>query len=438
MLQAAINPASVDAVSAKADAPCRTMRICFLFNAQLHQVLHGLGAAIALARRPGHEVDIRVSSAAHLAFIAPLLPSSGPRPRLAPIGSAVLRRIARLRGSDVPPKRLTLFAARRELMAYDAIVVPERTSLALRSFGVTRPRLVHIDHGAGDRAVGFDPRIAEFDYVLVAGEKQRRRMLREGLIRPGAYAVVGYPKFELADRVRQSGWTPFSDARPIVLYNPHFDPALGSWDAAGLAVIERIVACGRYNLVIAPHIRLFDTVRRRRAAERLLAPWAGRADVHVDLDSPRLVDMTYTQIADIYLGDVSSQVYEFLRRPRPCVFLDAHGVAWRGNENYAHWRYGDVVRDPAALVAALDAAASDHVRYRGVQEAGFRDTFTLAADASAERAADAIARIWTRPGNRDPERAAQPPAPPRDPRLPEGRTTAFPPRRARRPGHHLG
>ena len=55
---------------------------------------------------------------------------------------------------------------------------------------------------------------------------------------------------------------------------------------------------------------------------------AGR--VIVDLDSHRLNDMTYTNAADIYLGDVSSQVYEFSTQPRPCVFINAHGVAWQG------------------------------------------------------------------------------------------------------------
>lgn len=29
--------------------------------------------------------------------------------------------------------------------------------------------------------------------------------------------------------------------------------------------------------------------------------------------------MTYTPAADIYLGDVSSQSYEFLLDPRPCL-----------------------------------------------------------------------------------------------------------------------
>src|SRR3546814_2965461 len=48
--------------------------------------------------------------------------------------------------------------------------------------------------------------------------------------------------------------------------------------------------------------------------------------MHIDLGSERSIDMSYTGSADLYLGDVSSQVAEYLYRPRPCVFLNAQGV----------------------------------------------------------------------------------------------------------------
>ncbi len=48
--------------------------------------------------------------------------------------------------------------------------------------------------------------------------------------------------------------------------------------------------------------------------------------------------MSYTTAADIYLGDVSSQVYEFLYEPRPCLFLNSHEFAWKSDPNFAHWK----------------------------------------------------------------------------------------------------
>src|SRR3546814_7435043 len=95
----------------------------------------------------------------------------------------------------------------------------------------------------------------------------------------------------------------------------------------------------------------------------------------IDLASDRLFDMSYTSGADIYLGDVSSQVYEFLATPRPCLFLNAHQVDWVGDPDYLFWTLGDVVDDLARLPDALERAPVRHPLY---------------ADAQRERLAESI------------------------------------------------
>ena len=45
------------------------------------------------------------------------------------------------------------------------------------------------------------------------------------------------------------------------------------------------------------------------------------------------VGTVYVRAASLYIGDASSQVYEFLERPRPCIFVNCHGVEWRGRKN---------------------------------------------------------------------------------------------------------
>ena len=98
--------------------------------------------------------------------------------------------------------------------------------------------------------------------------------------------------------------------------------------------------------------------------------------------------MDYTDLADIYLGDVSSQVYEFLVRPRPCVFVDAHGFDWLRDPNFAHWAAGPVVHDMDELGRSILAAAADHeLVYRRDQETLFQHTFDLDAIPSSARAA---------------------------------------------------
>ena len=116
-------------------------------------------------------------------------------------------------------------------------------------------------------------------------------------------------------------------------------------------------------------------------------------NILVDLGSAASTDMTYTAAADIYLGDVSSQVYEFLYRPRPCLFLDAHATRWAGDANYAHWQAGEVVTDTQGLGAALDRAVAQHDLYRPVQRALFQRSFELTAERSAVRAARAVMSV---------------------------------------------
>ena len=370
-------------------------KIAFLFNAQTHQLLHGITIAEALASRWQVQVDILSASPQHLDLARRIVGAeSRSLLRFEPLGSPLLRGLAGLMGSVVPPKLLTLFHARRTLNGYDAVALPERTSTIMRRFGVRRPKLVHVDHGAGDRAAGFDRRIAQFDFALVAGEKQRGRMLSEGLIRHGAHDVVGYPKFDAADRLRDPSWSPFADHRPVILYNPHFSAELGSWALDGMAIVDAIARDGRFNLIVAPHIRLCDNRGARLAIAKALAPYADMANVHVDLGSQRSIDMSYTTLADIYIGDISSQIYEFLSTARPALFVNSHGKAWQEDENYAHWRFGPVIADGSEILCGIDRAIAGHRRYRGEQERAFADTFALSdTESSSVRAADAIARF---------------------------------------------
>src|SRR5262249_27598207 len=139
--------------------------------------------------------------------------------------------------------------------------------------------------------------------------------------------------------------------------------------------------------------RFHLSVERMRARFRGDLPDKYRNCPHIIIDtgSRHSVDMTYTLAADIYLGDASSQVYEFLIEPRPCIFINSHRARWQDDPNYAFWRFGPVVDSINALDAALKAAGPDLVRYKPIQEEAFRRTFDLQPEPSAQRAADAIA-----------------------------------------------
>lgn len=384
-----------DQTAFAAEASQKPQRLGFFFNAQLHHVFHAMPLALEMARDRRFAVDIVAMTDDHLDLARDIARQNGsPDMRFVRVDGPLVRAAQALVGSSTPPKLVALAAARRLLSGYDAIVVPERTSLLLRHFGLRRTRFIHTCHGAGDRAVGYDKRIRQFDFVLLAGEKQRRRMLDKGLVREGHYAVVGYGKFDLT-----AGRLPerlFADDRPVVLYNPHFSGKLSSWPQMGLNVVEQFARDGRFNLIVAPHIRMYDNRRRRAAMEARLAGFARLPHVHVDLGSPASVDMRYARMADVYLGDVSSQIYEFVVRPRPCLFLNRHGARWQDNPDYRHWQYGPVHDSAEGIVDKVACAIAMHPLYAAVQQAGIADTFEEQPRRASEQAARAVAAFLTR------------------------------------------
>lgn len=372
------------------------LRIAFLFNAQFHQILHGLPIAQALAA--GHaeaEVSILAPTSAHFRFIERYLPrAAAGRIRFVELGAPPWLRFYRAASGAVAAGKKAILAHNRSLLAgYHALVTPERTSAYVRKLDLPGLKLIHTGHGAGDRERSFNPEIAKYDFVLLAGRKYEERLLAEGLVRPGHYAVVGYPKFDLLLE-RPGGARLFSNQRPTVLYAPHFDPRISSWPRLGRPLLEQALRARDYNLVFAPHVRLFDPVRwwKRPPFRR----FAAAENIIVDLGSDRSVDMTYANAADVYAGDVSSQVYEFIARPRPCVFLNAHRVAWQDDPFYLCWRCGPVIDDVAGFPAAMAAALRDFPSYGAAQRALTAHTFDLDGRPSAGRAADAIVSFLKR------------------------------------------
>lgn len=371
------------------DPPPKPVRLAFPLIGGPHQVFHTAPVAAALsAAWPEASVAVLASDPRSLRLAeraAAFYP--GARLQLDLLAPSAPGELAvRLTGKRAASKLPLLWRNRRRLQRFDAIVVPECTSVYLRRMGVGSPRLICIPHGAGDRAVSFEPRFRRFDRVLVAGGKTARRMIESG-VPAERVETVGYPKAGLVRRMAARPPKLFENGRPVVLYNPHFRRSLSSL-ASARSILADFAAQDRFNLIFAPHIRASEEASpaERREWESLAVP--GR--IIVDLGSDRLVDMTYPAAAHIYLGDVSSQVYEFLLSPRPCVFVDAHSVDWRPDPDYAFWRLGEVA-SPAGALAAVARAPSRHGEYLAAQREAIAETFGDQTDPAA-RAARAIMR----------------------------------------------
>lgn len=380
-------------------------KICFIFaHEQAHQIPHCAPILNEVCEMDnGIEVNALVLGQANTDILKGLM-SAKARQRTvltrlkAPIWWSLLEKII---GGAGPLERIFAMRAHaKQLMDMSVIVAPNITALMLKTkFGVAA-KMVYTQHGAGDRAIGFHSSIRQFDHVLIPGQKILNRMQAEGLVTEGQYSVIGYPKFDNLPHVTDQKVLFADSDKPTVLYCPHFDPSLSSWYKAGEAVLDYFAQQDRYNLIFAPHVMLFtrklhvtSDLKMFQWRKNISAAYSSRPNIFVDKGSIASIDMTYTKQADIYLGDASSQVYEFLVSPRPCLFLDVHNTQWLDNPNYAHWQLGDVINSVDDLDEALGKAMDMPERYSQLQAAAFLRTFGPNLAGGSRRAAEMLVKL---------------------------------------------
>lgn len=369
------------------------MDIAFLFIAEAYQVYHGAAIAFELLQRPGVSVTFYYNDPEVPHHLERIRRAYGVPPvalvRLARSGRTKAVQAMRVFGLD---KEAVLRTNEAQLAHHDAVVSLEDTAEIL--FGdepaSERPARVLIVHGAGDRYVPSMPRRARFDLIIAQGEKMRKRFLDMGIARAGRITAPGYPKLDTSRRLVAAGQPLFANDRPIVLYNPHKVRGLQSWSRFIKPMLRDFDAQQDYNLIVAPHVKMF-----RRRSERARNRWRSRstATILIDPESDRSVDNSYTTAADIYVGDVSSQVYEFLAEPRPCVFLNAYKVDWRSDPHFKFWHLGEVVERPDELMAAIERAPERHAAYLHRQRELTRSSLGDTSAKAISRAASDILGI---------------------------------------------
>ena len=376
-------------------------RVLFLFNHDAaHQAAHIAGIAGALAQRDTVHVTMAYGTPAIRRAVAAMLPHDAlaamehdvlDMPGIVDTSLGVIDRVAPIRRVARLHYNVEMFASA------DIVVSTERTCLRVkRRLGSRAPRFVYVPHGSGDRNVAYHAELAQFDLMLLSGRKLVDNMVSRGLADAQACRIIGYPKFDTVDLT--AGRSFFDNANPVFLYNPHFDPHLSSWYDMGRGVIEFFANhADAYNLIVAPHVMLFRkklhySLEYRRARIRPEIPVGLPGNILVDLQSERLFDMSYTLSADAYIGDVSSQVYEFLVHRGACFFLDPQNHGRGGTrDEYEFWRNGDVCITVETLASLVPRWRERGDLYRPIQNALFDYTFDVDPARSAlERGADAI------------------------------------------------
>ena len=389
------------------------MQVCFLYNHDAgHQVAHNIGIAAALAE---HHPDIRTviaygSRAIRSEIVKHLSPTQIAALEwldlgLPARGDALLGPLNRL----FPVRRLArLWAGARTLRAFDLIVSTERTCLSLKRRWRSRgPAFAYVPHGSGDRNVAYHPALRDFDLMLVSGQKLVDQMVANNIAPASHCRIIGYAKFDSL-----KGRTPerfFDNDNPVFLYNPHFDPVLSSWYDHGPRILDWFAAHPEYNLIFAPHVMLFykalhisPEYKRGRRRSDIDPAWRTCPNIRIDVDSERLFDMSYTLSADAYIGDMSSQVYEFLYRPRAVFFLDVHSQdAGESSPAYEMWQNGPVLTSAQSLFGQIPLWQDIAAQHRAEQQRLLAYTADVGNPRPAgQRGADAIAEYLGAQGQR--------------------------------------
>jgi len=372
--------------SAGSMSPKGRAEVAFLFLGEMLLVPHLWPIVDALARaNPELRIDLWISTSAHEGLIGGWLGAAHANVRLrrAP-GFAQLPPCDQGMNPVLPPKLRMLARLAPLLWRTRVTVCAEQTSLWLPRVVPGLSRFIFTAHGAGAPNYNRDGRLRCAHRLFFPTRLHMAEHLAHG-IAPDRVVATGYAKSSFPPSLVASDV--FRSERPILLYAPHWQRYRSSWWDWGRQIVAMLADQDRFNVILAPHQRLFE---RDHDAAAVLGAFAGLDHVHVDTGSFAMVDGSYTRMADLYIGDSSSQIVEFATRPRTAVLLNSPGMSWKTPEECGYWGCGETVTDLGALAGALERAPGLHAGYAAHQERLACEELGDTSDAAPRRAAAEI------------------------------------------------
>jgi hypothetical protein len=369
------------------------IRVGFCFLSHKAHVRHQLPIALKLAEESGYQVELLVTTNDvydEIMRVAPNLEQSKCNIQFLK-GTTVKTLIGSIKKRSYPNIKNVVKANKRIFLSYDALVTPHSNLNDVMDLDKNR-RIKYICtfHGAGDNHIGFDQKFAKYDLLLAPGEDVAARLKAEGIYHHDNHLeIIGYVKF---DTVSKTNSKIFDNNNPVILYNPHYMKGLTSWAQFGDAVLEYFAANTQYNLIFAPHLKLFE-----KGVPSYIADYNQYPNIHVDCESDKLVDCTYTKQADVYLGDGSSQVYEFLYfKKSPVIFLNTSTVQdWKSDPNYLMWHLGCVIQDIKEFDGCIEKQLECPQALLSQQTVAVNNKFHVSGKQPAVLGAEAIKRLFS-------------------------------------------
>ena len=368
------------------------MKVGFVYFEELHHIHHFLGVADVLYKN-GIDVKILTYKNKHEYLYSLLeklnISTSVVKQLPTKIFRVIIEKIKRRR---IPSSIYLYKKNKKELLSYDVLVFTDSNQeyIAGRRKG-RYPKLVFLGHGSGDRAYIYNNKIDSFDLVTVSGEKVLNLFLSSDEYLNVKFAVCGYQKFDVA--LKESHSTKlFNNENYTFIYNPHFEKGLSSYYIHGKQVLDFFVKHPKYNLIFAPHINLFNKKGYLNSSE--LDTYKIYDNIIIDTGSINSVNMHYLLSSNAYIGDVSSQVYEFLIKPRPCLFINSYKIDWSSNKNYQNWKMGEVIESFDDFEKSINNIVTNGNKYIAYQQKLMKVTFDIDEEnSSSSRVANEIIKL---------------------------------------------
>lgn len=244
-------------------------------------------------------------------------------------------------------------------------------------------RTIQIFHGISFRNKAVRSANMGCDHYFMVGPYMLSRFVEAGYLdeQDSRIAQIGFMKTDplldsSLDREAIRSQLGFSGERPVVLYAPT-GAKKNSLETMGKAVIKKLKATGRYDLVIKPH----DHPKNKKVT---WATYLQRyADNHCRIVPPEddVIPMLYA--ADLLISDASSVANEFALLDRPIVFLDTPELLRKArlavdsalDLNTFGRRGGVVANGPEDVVSAVDESLATPDRRSAMRRSMVREFF---------------------------------------------------------------
>lgn len=371
-------------------------KIGFIFLDDIHHIHHFISVFAELHKQNKYDIDI-ITFDAKQEYLIKLLKLFKIQPSvIRPFSTFHYRKILNYIRRRKQPNHVFIFKKnKKEFLKYDMLVYNVfQHQYLLKQRKNLKPKFVFLGHGSGDRGRDYidNDKVSPFDLIAVSGEKKMKFFKDSTNFATANIKICGYLKFD-ATKIENKNQKLFKNDNPVILYNPHFQSGLSSFHKDGYKVLDFFIKNNNFNLIFAPHINLFNKKRSLKKGE-FDKKYLNVDNILIDFGSIKSVNMYYTLNSDIYLGDVSSQVYEFLIKLRPCIFLNSYNIDWIDNKHYENWHLGKVITEVIDLEKILKSRNLWQKEFVEKQKMAMDYTFDMNNKVSpSERVAKEITKL---------------------------------------------